>query len=550
MRNILNISHNNVHTIALVLGAMSVIGYIVSFLRDRAFAHHFGPSEMLDVYVASFRIPDLLFIVATAFISVYALLPMFEEKKQEGEKSLREFIDTSFYFLLIFLIFGGTLLFFLVPVLSGYFFSGLSAGAFDTFILFSRVFLIQAILFSISNFFTGILQFKRKFLLYALLPIIYNLGIMLGVLVLYPLYGANGLMFGVLIGVMLNVGIQLPIILRNNLLPRIAPTRRMVRECGRTVLLSLPRASALLFTSASQLVIFGAVISLSQGVLSIFYFANTMKMVPLTIVGLAYSVASFPVLVRLFTEGNMESVRETIERSLCRLLLFILPLIAFIFTLREPLISFFFETGLFTPENTAVTAAIVGVFVFSALTMSIVFFAARAFYACKKSFTPFFVIAGLSIAEICSVYTIVEFFKENREVVSTVQSATGLSVEHGALFVIIAVMVAFEALAALVIITLLFRMLRQNILPILRALAQHAAASCILIIAVLGMKEYLFATVRFNSFEGFLSLGVMGVCGAAVWYAVLRFMKNKESDLLREKILSLLEFVRKSGRAG
>ena len=197
MRNILNVSHSNVHSIALVLGTVSVFGYIVSFLRDRAFAHYFGPGELLDVYIASFRIPDLLFIVATAFISVYALLPMFEEKKQEGERSLREFIDTSFYFLLIFLILGGTLLFFLVPVLSGYFFRGLSPEMFDTFILFSRVFLLQAILFAVSNFFTGILQFKRKFFLYALLPIVYNLGIIFGVMVLYPMFGATGLMFGV-----------------------------------------------------------------------------------------------------------------------------------------------------------------------------------------------------------------------------------------------------------------------------------------------------------------------------------------------------------------
>ena len=262
-------------------------------------------------------------------------------------------------------------------------------------------------------------------------------------------------------------------------------------------------------------------------------------------VGLAYSVASFPILVSYFTEGNMGIFRETIEKSLCRLLLFILPLIAFIFTLREPLISFFFETGLFTPENTAITATIVGVFVFSALTMSIIFFAARAFYACRKSMIPFFVIGGLSIAEICSVYTIVEFFKSNRDTVSAIQSATGLSTEHGALFVIIAVMVAFEALAALTILILLLRMLKQSVVPILRALAQHLAASCMLIIAVLGMKELIFEEVKFNSFDGFLSITSMSIIGALVWYATLRFMKNKESDILREKILLLIEFARR-----
>ena len=540
MRNPLHISHTNVHSIALVLGSVSIFGYIVSFLRDRAFAHHFGVSELLDVYVASFRIPDLLFITVTAFLSVYALLPMFEEKRRQGEGHLREFVDTSFYFLLLFLVFGGTLLFFLIPILGKYLFSGFSPEAFDMFVLFSRVFLIQAALFSISNFFTGILQLKRKFLLYAVLPIIYNLGIIFGVLVLYPAYGATGLVFGVLLGIAVNVLIQIPIIARSNLIPRIAPTQRMIGECKRAFIASLPRASALLSGNVSQVVIFGAIVSLSQGVSSIYYFANTLKMVPLSIVGLAYSVASFPILVSCFTEGKMDAFREIIEKSLRRLLLFILPLIAYIFVLREELVSFFFETGLFTPENTSITATMVGVFVFSALTMSILFFCARAYYACRRSMTPFFILVSLAIAEICVIYTIVAYFKNNRDLVSVIQSATGLSVEHGALFTIISTILVLEAIAALTIFILLLRLLEQNVMPILRAFAHHIAASCMLIITILFVKVSIFDTVQFNSFEGFLSLVVMSALGGLVWYGTLRFINNEESEVVSEKLFSVI----------
>ena len=92
MLKLLNISHTNVHTIAYVLAAVSIFGYGISFIRDRVFAHYFGTGELLDIYIASFRIPDTLFIIATAFISVYALLPMFEEKLQ---KNAAEFQDLS-----------------------------------------------------------------------------------------------------------------------------------------------------------------------------------------------------------------------------------------------------------------------------------------------------------------------------------------------------------------------------------------------------------------------------------------------------------------------
>ena len=172
MWNILNRSHTNVHTIAYLLGTVSILGYAVSFLRDRVFAHQFGAGEVLDVYIASFRIPDILFITATACISIYALLPIFEEKKRLGEQELREFINTTFYFLLLFLAVGTVALFFAIPVIAEHFFQGFSGESRETFILFSRMFLIQASLFAVSSFFTALLQMKRKFLLYSLLPIL------------------------------------------------------------------------------------------------------------------------------------------------------------------------------------------------------------------------------------------------------------------------------------------------------------------------------------------------------------------------------------------
>ena len=163
MLNLLNKSHTNVHTIAYILGTVSIFGYVVSFVRDRVFAHYFGPSELLDIYIASFRIPDLLFIVVTAFLSVYAILPMFEEKQRQGRAVLKEFINTTFYFLLLFLVFGLCILFFAIPVIEEHVFTGFSGEASATFILFSRIFLVQATLFAISSFLTAILQLKRKF---------------------------------------------------------------------------------------------------------------------------------------------------------------------------------------------------------------------------------------------------------------------------------------------------------------------------------------------------------------------------------------------------
>ena len=464
MRKLLNKSHTNVHTIASILGGVSVLGYLLSFLRDRAFAHYFGASELFDVYVASFRIPDVLFIVATAFISVYALLPMFEEKMKQGEQELKEFVNTSFYFLVLFLVLGSTILFFAIPFLGERLFGNFSPQGLETFVLFSRMFIIQASLFAISSFFTAILQLKRKFFLYSLLSLLYNIGIIIGVIILYPIFGAVGLAFGVLLGVAINVGIQMPILLQNNILPNPAPTARMVRECWRAIKISIPRASALLSHTVTHILVFSVVAGISEGALSIYYFAESLKAVPIVLIGTAYSVATFPLLVTHFTAGNMDAFRSIIESALRRLFFFILPIITFVFILREPLISLIFETGLFTAETTAITAFILGVFIVSALTMSVLVICARALYACGRSLAVFLIFFGLSITEIVLIYTVIPFIQGSPEATAMIQNITGLeSASYGILFVATLIIVIPEIFAAITILTVLLRRIQQNI---------------------------------------------------------------------------------------
>lgn len=539
MRKILNKSHTGVHTIALILGSVSVFGYVLSFLRDRAFAHYFGASELLDVYVASFRIPDILFIVATAFISVYALLPMFEEKMKQGNRELKEFINTSFYFLILFLIVGSTVLFFAIPLVGKELFRDFSSEGFETFVLFSRMFLIQASLFAVSSFFAAILQLKRKFFLYSLLALLYNMGIIIGVVALYPLFGTTGLALGVLLGVAINVGIQIPILMHNDVLPHLAPTKHTVRECWRAMKMSVPRASALLSYTITHILIFSVVAGISEGALSIYYFAESLKAVPTVLIGTAYSVATFPILVAHFTENNMTAFRSVVENALRRLFFFILPIIALVFILREPLISMLFETGSFTAETTAITAVIVGVFIISALTMSILIICARALYACGRSLSVFLIFAALSVSEIVLIYTVVPYIQNSQSATAVIQQITGLeSAVYAALFVATLIIVVPEVFAAATIVTVLLRRIQQDIRPLLRAFTQNMVAVAALAATTTTANILFFKNMQFNSISGIAAIGGMSIIGAVTWYITLRLLKNAESEMLKEKVVN------------
>ena len=543
IRRFLDKSHTGLHSIALVLGSMSVIGYVVSFVRDRAFAHYIGAGELLDVYVASFRIPDLLFITATAFISLYALLPLFEETEREGKTALQEFINTTFYFLLIYLIIGSTVLFFTIPAVGKYLFSGFSQEGFETFVLLSRVFLLQAILFSIAGFFTAILQYKRRFFVYALLPILYNAGILIGVLFFYPTFGPAGLAIGVVLGVVLNIAVQLPVIVHHRALTAIAPSRHMFRSFRRTVAMSIPRAASFLSFGFAHLLIFSSIVSLSEGSLSVYYFAENLRAIPLVVVGLSYSIAAFPMLVSHFTRNDMRSFNKVVIRSIRHLFFFIFPLVAFVFALREELIGFFFETGRFTPDMTFITGTIVGAFVFGALTMSIISLCARALHACNRAWLAFSILFTHSVVQVGAVFVVVHYLYGS-EVLGFVQEVTGLvGSGYGTLFAVVSIIVVTEAVTALAMIIALVKVTGQSYRPALTSFIQNTIAAVALAIFLTIVQAMFFSDVSYASpdslfsVQGLLSVGALAFLGLFVWYPVLRLLKNKESIQFGEKAL-------------
>ena len=426
-------------------------------------------------------------------------------------------------------------------------FSKFSGESQEIFVLFSRVYLIQASLFAISTFFTAILQLKRKFLLYSLLPILYNAGIIFGVMVLYPLFGAAGLALGVLIGVALHTLIQLPVMLQNNILPHLAPTARTARECWRTIKMSIPRASALLSHSVAYIFILSTVATISEGAVSVFYFAEHIKAVPAYVIGTAYSVATFPILVTHFTENNMRAFRTVLENALRRLFFFILPAIALIFILREPIISLLFQTGLFTAETVTATAVIVGVFVVGALTISVLLLCVRALYACGRSLEAFVIFFALSITEIVLVRTVIPLMQNNHALLTSVQNSVGLeSAAHTLLFTTALIIVVPEILASIVVVKVLFRHTQQKLRPLVQAFLQNALAIAALIFAVAVPKSLYFSDMDFNSFEGVLAIGGMSVVGVIAWYVALCLLKNKERVILEKKILTLFRRVWKT----
>src|SRR3989344_446864 len=194
--------YESINQAALLLGCFALLSQILALFRDRSIAHFIGPGASLDAYYAAFRIPDLIFICIASLASVTVLIPFISAKMsgQEVTDSARKYMNDIFTVFLIVIVLVSLAAFFLMPYLASYIAPGFTPLMQEKVIMLSRIMLLSPILMGLSNLFGTVTQLFRKFFIYSLSPIIYNFGIIIGVIFLYPIFEIYGLALGVVLG--------------------------------------------------------------------------------------------------------------------------------------------------------------------------------------------------------------------------------------------------------------------------------------------------------------------------------------------------------------
>lgn len=389
----LNTEVRGLHAAAYILALSSLTSSILALLRDRLLAHLFGAGPQLDMYYAAFRIPDAVFIGIGALVSAYMLIPEIARRDEEGQKRYLDTIVVG-YSTLVAVVAAVAALF--APYILTSFFPVLAANNLAELTHLSRILLLQAVLLGFSNIAAAITQYKHRYTLYAISPIVYNVGIMFGALVLYPEWGLVGLIWGVVIGAALHFVIQIPSIVSDGFftrLPRFSEGGAFLT----TVRLSLPRALAL---SMNQLAFFGLLSlagTLSAGSISIFMFAYNLQGVPLSIIGASYATAAFPTLAYAFSRGESNEYLTQVAIAARQILFWSLPIIALTIVLRAHVVRAVLGTGEFDWTDTRLTAAALALFVISMAAQGITLLLIRALYAAGRTAIPF-VVSGLTAA--------------------------------------------------------------------------------------------------------------------------------------------------------
>jgi len=256
----------------------------------------------------------------------------------------------------------------------------------------NRIFLLSPIIFTVSSVFSSILNGLKRFLIVSIAPIIYNLGIIIGVKYLFPHFGLRGLAYGVILGALGHLVIQAAAAIKSGF--RYLAILDLKHPGVRKILkLFVPRIFGVDNSQFSLLIasIIGS--TLASGSIAVFNLANNLQAVPIGIFAVSFAVASFPSLSESFVRKDDREFNHTLVKTMVNVLFFALPISAMMLVLRAQITRVILGAGNFDWEATRLTANTLGIFAISIFAQSLIPLFSRAFYARHNTKVP--VVIGL-----------------------------------------------------------------------------------------------------------------------------------------------------------
>lgn len=409
------------HQAAYILALFAFGSQMLALVRDRLLAHTFGAGGDLDLYYAAFRIPDLMFALFASVLSVYVLLPFVtKEKEESGSVAGANVLSQIFSAFLVVYALSAVLVFIFAPFLVKVIFPGFE-GDTSVVVLLVRILLLQPFLLGISSLFGVVTQYSQRFVLYAISPLIYNVGIIFGIIVFYPLFGLVGLALGVVLGALGHMLIQVPLVRGSELNFKILTNIdwKLVRSI---LIFALPRAVTLSIHQVVLLVFVSFATLMAAGSVSVFQFAFNLQSVPLAIVGMSYSVAAFPVLTELFAKQQRDIFCAHLMSAFRHIIFWSIPIIALVIVLRAQIVRAVLGSGAFSWNDTRLTAAMLAILVVALLAQSLMLLLVRAFYAGGNTRTPLLIALAGAVVSILSTIALVSVYDSTPSINESVKS--------------------------------------------------------------------------------------------------------------------------------
>lgn len=375
---------------AFMIGFFSFLSKILGLVRNRIFAGEFGAGDTLDIYFAAFRIPDFIYNLLIIGVLGSVFIPVFAEYLARDKKEAWRFANNV---LTVFA--AGVAVFSIVAIIFAPQIISLIAFGFDAqkqqaTADLTRIMFLSPLLLGISSIIGSILQTNKMFFSFAVAPVFYNIGIILGAVFFVDFFGIIGLAIGVALGAFLHLIINLLPLLRLGF--KFQPVFDLMHPGLRKVFwLSLPRTVGLAAYQLNFIVITALASAVSAGSISVFNFANDLQYVPIGIVALSFVTAVFPALSSSWAKGDVKGFLDELYLSVNQILFLVIPVSIFLILERAQIVRVILGYGAFSWEDTRLTAAALGAFAISIFAQSLIPLFSRAFYAISDTKTPVFI---------------------------------------------------------------------------------------------------------------------------------------------------------------
>lgn len=389
IKKIIHKEFSSVTSAAFIIAIATLASKFLGIFRDGILANRF-PTVDLDIYYAAFRIPDFIFNIivlgalSAGFIPVFAKL-IARDKKEEAFRAANNILNI----LLIILSLLTLISIIATPQIIELITPGFDEEKRERTIELTRIMFLSPIFMLLSSITGGILQSYKRFFIYSLSPIVYNLGIIFGAEFLAWEFGLEGLAWGVVLGSFLQFIIQFPTVRILGFKYKLIIDTKS-QEVRTIIKIMIPRIFTLIISQVNLLIITVIASTLAEGSLTVFNLANNLQSFPLGIFAISFAVACFPTLSSLNDEKERDKFSSILLSTAKQILYFVIPLSVLLVVLRAQIVRVILGHGYFSWEDTIMTFNTLQIFCFSLFAQALIPLFSRAFWAIHDSKTPFF----------------------------------------------------------------------------------------------------------------------------------------------------------------
>ncbi len=368
------------------------INKVVALVRQYVVTKQFGLSAEIDAFNVSNNLPDLLFSLIAGSALALAIIPVLTEyfDKEGRQKAWKLFSQITNIVFLLTLVLAVLVAIFAEPLISSPLgiAPGFTPDQQKLAAELMRINLFATVIFSLSGLIMSGLQANKHFLLPAVAPILYNIGQIIGATIIGPYFGIGvyGLAYGVVIGAVLHLVIQIPGLIKFGF--------RWHTSLGfgdkgvkKVITLMGPRILTVLFIQIMFLTRDNLASRLQEGTVSALTYGYYIMQVPETLIGTAIGTALLPTLSQFAEQKKQKEFGEVLNKTI-RVMFALTVIITIIsFLALPPFISALFN---FSAENNRLLIWVTNAYMIGLFTQCLLEVTTRAFYANQDAKTPFY----------------------------------------------------------------------------------------------------------------------------------------------------------------